>query len=128
MPLRAVAEEVRTFFLAAYQQDDPFIVVDVPTDLVLRGNPLFLRLALRTALRTAVGVLLREKLPMRQIRISATQQAGQITLRSADTGRGFPPVLLATLHRWLAQARTPALPNWSTTPGGFGLGLLLLQG
>ena len=100
------------------------IMLEVPPDLKVWGDPAYLSMACTTALRNAAEAM--QLSEQRAIYIRAFQVERDAVIRIEDSGPGFPPQLLTQLQ---SRDTENALPVgiFTTKTSGTGLGLPLMD-
>jgi len=106
------------------QHELPIILHDaLPADLTVLGDPLYLALALRTAVRNALEAL-GSRVQPGAIRLDAWPVEDKVVVRLHDTGTGFPDALMKRLR---GKAGPERVLGFTTKEGGSGLGLALIM-
>jgi signal transduction histidine kinase len=100
------------------------IILEIPPDLKVWGDPAYLSMACTTALRNAAEAM--QLSEQRAVYIRAFQTEGNAVIRIEDSGPGFPPQLLTQLQ---SRDTENALPvgTFTTKTSGTGLGLPLMD-
>ncbi|MFD3163081.1 sensor histidine kinase [Herpetosiphon sp. NSE202] len=116
--LHKIVNEVRT----AHQFDQNYLQVAVcnQTPILIKGNDLFLSLALRTIIQNSIEASL---ISEQQITLECSVKQAMVIITISDHGTGYPKELLQRL----ASNQIPAVLGWSGKLGGNGLGLALIM-
>lgn len=125
---RQAEETLRTLPLRKHQECTIIMNVDIPPGLILLGNPVYLSLAVITALRNSLEAFAwHPTQDTLAITVSARSEDDRILLRIEDTGPGFPHELLVRLATAPRATDGGLLTGWSSKDGGSGLGLALID-
>ncbi len=115
LKLREFLEEVLAGYRTRARAEDRHLEVylDLPAELTLEADPRGLRTVLENLLENAFEATQ----PGDRITVRATPVSSGVLLEVQDTGRGIPPDLQDRVFE----------PEFSTKPGGLGLGLHLVR-
>jgi signal transduction histidine kinase len=117
-----------TELLYANSLDYPInVIVDVPQDVTLQADPLYLSLTIRTALRNSLQAI--RQLPAQgaaHISVRTEIVNDYVCLLVEDNGPGFASDILVKL-RSSRDVNGKLLPGVSSSIGGYGLGIALID-